>query len=1390
MRRALHVGAWVVAAVIAFAVVLGAALMVIGNTAGGRRLLERSVSWASHGRVLMQGLSGRFPDRLRLQHLQLRDAQGTWLQADALAVDWLPLQLLERRRVHVQRLAAGNVQVLRRPVSAPGQRRSGAGAHLPVSIWIDQLAVPRLTLDAALAGRTVALQLQGSGRFASLQRASVQLSAARLDEVPASYRAQVQLDAQHIQLQLDVQEGADGPLANLLRLPGLGALAVHLQLSGPRAALAARLTAQAGALHAQAAGTVNLPGRAATLDLSLQSAAMSPRAGLAWQQVSLQAHARGSLTAPTTTAHLSLTGLRAGSVQLDSLQADLRGEGRALALDAMLAGLTLPSPVRTLLHAAPIRLHGEMQLPSGAAPVLDVKLSHPLITARAHYRFGRRGAGVATSMGAGTFTARLPQLAPWAALAHLSLQGEGTLQGRLDTARARAGAARQLTLSAVLQPTGAPAPWSALLGHRVDLSAAVSFGGGAVRLQRAQLRAAGLQGGAKGEDHGGRLDVAWQLAVPQLSALAAQAAGQLNAQGRVQGRIPRLGLAASVAATFTERRVPGSIQLMLQARDLPQHPSGRVDVSGMLDHAPLRFAATLQPQADGALALTVAQARWRSLQANGTLRLRAGSLREPQGRLSLRMARLADLDALLGRPVQGSVDASVTLEKADGRSRARLVLQGRDVGVPSQQISSLQLHGDIDQPLRSPRLALRLAAAGSIRATAVKLAASANGAPSALQLRVTASTGAAAQSGGAAQAGAARGGASPQLAAQATWYQAQRQLALQHLSASYRGQSLRLLAPAQVSFRSGLRVQHLRVGIGAAVIEANGSVTPALDLRASVSNLTATVFGALLPRFRGLHARGHADASLRLHGSLREPTGSFMLTAGGLGSGAGGAGGLPPGAIKVRAQLAGTAANVNVMVNAGKQMQLQASGRLPLRLDAPMSLTVAGQMNLALANPVFEASGQRLLGELAIRAQMRGSLQNPQADGTLTLMHADVQDYVRGLRISDINGTLLAAGSQLRLTQLSARAGSGTISASGGVDLSARGTPVHLQFTAHGAQLLKSDLLTADVDSNLHVSGTLLPRRLSAEGTVRINSATINIPNALPPDVPVLNVVRPGQQAPVQAAAPPRPVIAALNVTLNAPSAVFVRGRGLNAQVGGTLHVSGSSSRPNIAGGFDLIRGTFDLSGATLTFNSGRIGFNGTGLRHKIDPTLDFTATTYTGGITATLNVSGYADAPVITLSSKPIALPQDEILARLLFGESVSQLSALQIAGIGAALVTLSGVGGGGGFNPLTTVQRALGLNRLVVSGGTSAGTSTANSTGGSQNSGATIEAGRYITNRIYIGAKQSTNGLTQAQVQVDLTRKWKLQTTLSTGGGTVQGATPQNDPGSNIGMSYQFDY
>jgi translocation and assembly module TamB len=83
-----------------------------------------------------------------------------------------------------------------------------------------------------------------------------------------------------------------------------------------------------------------------------------------------------------------------------------------------------------------------------------------------------------------------------------------------------------------------------------------------------------------------------------------------------------------------------------------------------------------------------------------------------------------------------------------------------------------------------------------------------------------------------------------------------------------------------------------------------------------------------------------------------------------------------------------------------------------------------------------------------------------------------------------------------------------------------------------------------------------------------------------------------------------------------------------------------------------------------------------------------------------------------------------------------------------------------------------------------------TTTATGATENSGAAIAAGRYVSKRVYIEGKQSTAGTSQVQVDVDLTKHLKLQTRLGNGTATTQGTTPENDPGSSVGISYQFEY
>ena len=68
-------------------------------------------------------------------------------------------------------------------------------------------------------------------------------------------------------------------------------------------------------------------------------------------------------------------------------------------------------------------------------------------------------------------------------------------------------------------------------------------------------------------------------------------------------------------------------------------------------------------------------------------------------------------------------------------------------------------------------------------------------------------------------------------------------------------------------------------------------------------------------------------------------------------------------------------------------------------------------------------------------------------------------------------------------------------------------------------------------------------------------------------------------------------------------------------------------------------------------------------------------------------------------------------------------------------------------------------------------------------------LESGRYIAPGVYLGAKQGTNGGTQASVQVDIANGLKMEATAGTGGGSATGASGESN-GSSVGLTYQFEY
>ena len=1351
MRRRHRVLLWVVSLLVGMPALLLIGVYITANTATGRGWIEQLTARVTHGNVQLIGLSGEFPQRLELRRLELRDPQGLWLSIDQIELQWSPLQLLSRR-VKASFLSAVRVQMERAPAyprdPTPTPRR-----HWP-RIELDRLDVARVDLGAALAGSPTALTVQGHGYWDSIERTSIELEVKRLDAVPSIYRASVLFDDRTLQAHIDLDENAGGPLAHLAQLPTIGAVSIHLVLDGPRTGASARLAIHAGSLLATANGTLNANTGAALLDVALDSQAMTPREGISWQRLHLTGHWSGPMLGPETTAALDAGGLILPGVQLSGLSAQLSGHAGALTLDAQGSGLTLPGRVGTMFAGAPVAAHVLMHLDKPGRPA-DFTVSHTVLNAAGHWSGGILD-------GAGNLSATIADLAPVAALAALQLQGRGTAIARFATHPGE----RDLDVTGELQVSGGQAPLAALLAPNCTLSAALAFDERGLAITHAELDASNAKAAAHGRVDPQGLDLDWKASLSDLAALSPRLAGTASAKGEIEGLSPRLTLSADadgeVAFNGTKS---GPLRLKARVRELPQRPVGELQLSGSVDQAPIDLEVNAQSLPDGTLEAKIQHGEWKSARLQGQMRWPAGA-KAPQGELELAMEHLEDLAPLLGQPLQGSVSSRIDFDGAVAGGRARVRVDAKDAGVPAQQLKSLHLSGDINGLTTQPSLALRLSTRALVSEVPVNVQAQIQGPINAVALQLTASSEGDVNTTGEATAAA-------------TLDTGQRGLRVSALELSYRGQTARLLSPAVLSFGDGLSVDNLHLGLGDSLWQVQGRLTPALDLHASVHDLTAPLLHPWLPT---LQAEGHIDVDADLHGSIAQPTGSLTVNGHGLRARSGAARGLPAGNIVLQAQLQQSVAQVDLKADAGERLQLQASGQVPLNREAPMAIKVAGTFDLMVVNPILEAGGQQLRGKAALNADIKGTLAQPDAQGSIEISHADLQDYPRGLHLTDIGGTLVANGDRLQLQQLEAHAGPGTISVSGSLGLG-EGLPLALKIEAHNARPLASDLITANIDMDLTVSGPLR-QKLDVAGKLHLNRANLTIPNALPPSVAVLDVRRAG--APPQ---PPQPssTIINLDIAVDAPRAVFVGGRGLNAELGGALHVGGTAEEPAISGGFDMRNGTINMAGSTLTFTSGRVSFNGSGLKKRIDPTLDFTATSVGNGVTYMLNVGGYADAPVITLSSTP-EQPQDQILSRLLFGADPAQLSTLQVAQIAAALATMSGVGGG--HNPLTAVQRKLRLDRLAISSNSTSTPTAAGPSAQGTNTGATIEAGRYVSSRVYVGGKQFTTGTTQAQVQVDLTKSLKIQTTVGTGGGTVQGETPQNDPGSSIGLSYQFEY
>ena len=227
-----------------------------------------------------------------------------------------------------------------------------------------------------------------------------------------------------------------------------------------------------------------------------------------------------------------------------------------------------------------------------------------------------------------------------------------------------------------------------------------------------------------------------------------------------------------------------------------------------------------------------------------------------------------------------------------------------------------------------------------------------------------------------------------------------------------------------------------------------------------------------------------------------------------------------------------------------------------------------------------------------------------------------------------------------------------------------------------------------------------------------------------------------------------------LDLIIDAPNRIYARGRGLNAELGGRIHLRGSTSALAPSGQISLKRGTFDILGRRLELDEGRITLLG-----DLKPNLEFRSSASTANGTATLEIDGTVDAPQIKVTSDP-PRPSEEALALLLFGDNLDDLSPLALARLAKSALDLSG-------NSLS------GQNRLREATGADNAEIGLDSIGSGL-----LGLGGYIGEKAYTDFNVNTRGDSELSINVDLSDSV-----------TVTG-TVDSEGESGFGLFFKRDY
>ncbi len=549
--------------------------------------------------------------------------------------------------------------------------------------------------------------------------------------------------------------------------------------------------------------------------------------------------------------------------------------------------------------------------------------------------------------------------------------------------------------------------------------------------------------------------------------------------------------------------------------------------------------------------------------------------------------------------------------------------------------------------------------------------------------------------------------------------------------------------PTRVRFGGGRATLSGRTGSNAEVhADLQAMPLQLLDIGWPNLGLSGSATGRLDYRWRGDNGSPSGRANLRVRGLSRA---GLVLSS-------------KPIDVGLAAVLTGGKAAMRaVAVSDGKTIGRAQARFAPLGSGPIVAALANAPMVLQLryagpADTLWRLSGVEvfdLSGPVAIGADIGGRLVDPVIRGSLKAENARIESAVTGMIVQGLNVRGRFGGSRLVLDSIAGRTpAGGTIAGSGSVNFAGGSSAFDLDFNVANAQLLDRDDLEATVSGPISIRSSGRGGRIS--GQLRLEKGRFTLGEAsAAAAVPQLQVRHVGRDEEelieIEQLAPWE-----LDLKV-AGDDLTVRGLGIDSLWRADLAISGNVASPRITGRADLDRGNYEFAGRSFRLEHGVIRFRG---ESPVNPLLDIRAEARVQGLDASVNVRGTGLTPEITFASVP-QLPQDELLSRILFGTSITNLSAPEAVQLASAVAALQS--GNGSLDPINAVRRAVGLDRLrVVPADIATGQKTA------------ISAGKYVGRKLFVEVITDGQGYSATRVEYQVTRWLSILSSISTIGRT----------------------